>query len=110
MIRFLDGPAAGVVLWLKRAPVLLRAVEHHGKWDGLDQIEDDPQPGESVHVYVRSSAVRAVHVSRRSGGGGVYPMADYRYASRQPGGEHGRDRAKWRQWCRDSVGNCLLGA
>ena len=45
MTRFLDGPAAGVLLALRRAPLYLRVVYHAKReepWDALDQLADVP--------------------------------------------------------------------
>lgn len=43
MSNFIDGPAKGVHLSLRRSPMFLRAVcEPNGKWDALDQLTDTP--------------------------------------------------------------------
>lgn len=37
MVRFLDGPAAGLVLWLRRAPLYLRVtLDARAHFDALD--------------------------------------------------------------------------
>ena len=53
MIQFLDGPAAGHPMRLRRAPIFLRVVvdEKTGEVDALDQINDSPRPGEAMHAY-----------------------------------------------------------
>jgi len=51
--KFIDGPAAGTVLSLQRAPLMLRVVvDKDGKVDALDQLADSPKPNESVHCYI----------------------------------------------------------
>jgi len=43
MTRFLDGPAQGETLMLRRAPILLRVTrDPMGNFDGLDQLDDRP--------------------------------------------------------------------
>lgn len=52
MTRFIDGPAEGVTLMLKRTPVYLRVVRNRqGKWDALDQLDDSPASDEEIFVY-----------------------------------------------------------
>lgn len=75
MIRFLDGPAEGVVLELQAAPQRLRVVRgQDGTWDALDQPEDAPRPDEEVFWYERQGSVG-------------HGMMDYRDKS---GRRHGR--------------------
>lgn len=103
MIRFLDGPAVGVTLVLRRTPIFLRVVRGRGgKWDGLDQPDDDPGPTETVYVY-------ALH--EHQGGwwwkcqpaseGGWLPNAAYRFFAEQPTDEIVRDGARWREWAEE---------
>lgn len=77
MSKFLDGPAAGSALMLRRAPVFLRAVidESTGKVDALDQMDDTPGPSERVHVYRRVG--EPIHACVRPGG--CYELGDYRH-------------------------------
>ncbi len=53
------GPADGQEFICSRAPVLIRVVKSQsGRWDCLDQLDDEPQPREKIHLYeqVRASA------------------------------------------------------
>jgi hypothetical protein len=54
MIHFLDGPATGQLLMLRRAPRYLRVTKSpRGVWDALDRLDDTPTAEEQVYVYVR---------------------------------------------------------
>lgn len=91
-VAFTDGPAEGVTLpALRRLPVFLRVVQDaaSGKWDALDQLEDEPREGEVVHVYVR----RQFGFACRGGPGGG-PFATYAHVEVAEGIR--------RDWCRDS--------
>jgi hypothetical protein len=50
---FDDGPARGVEFPGVRLPWFVRVVQHGqtGKWDILDQLDDEPRPGEVIYVY-----------------------------------------------------------
>lgn len=100
MTKFLDGPAVGVVLGLSRAPLLLRVVHNSDRkdpWDALDQINDRPQWGETIHVYRQVSYDGHVHVCRRPRGGGYFAIATYTHIPDAPVADL-RDTAKWREW------------
>jgi hypothetical protein len=91
MIRFLDGPAEGVVLALEAAPEQMRVVRaRNGTWDALDQPGDSPRYGEAVFTYRRVTAadnIGHVHVDMRVKGRRVgvnSRIAEYRWGS---GGE-----------------------
>ena len=99
MTRFLNGPAQGQRLMLRRAPIFLRVVEVGGKWDALDQVEDTPAAGESIHVYRLAAKPCNCHIYKRGGGGGFFTMADYQFVSPQPADLEVRDLAAWRAWC-----------
>lgn len=104
MLTFLDGPAEGEVLACHRAPAYLRVVQSlGGKWDALDQLEDEPAPRETIHVYARQGAdpPPIVHLNMGSirEGSGFYPLADYRHRA-DVDGESVRDTEAWREWCR----------
>jgi len=97
MTKFLDGPAAGVVLMLRRSPTFLR-VCHKGRseWDALDQVSDTPRAGEVLYAYrlVKDDGVVFVRP------GGAYRLAEYAYiADTQPSDEAMRDTMTWRGWC-----------
>lgn len=104
MINFLDGPAKGTVLELRRAPLLLRVVIDRttGEVDALDQLEDVPRLGEAVHVYHRQGAPRRFHVrysGRRDGRrSGCVLAADYALFPFQPADEVARDNERWQKW------------
>lgn len=105
MIRFLDGPAAGVALFLKRAPVYLRAVMAHDdgqsvEWDALDQLDDTPKDSEGVVAYKRVGSVGWVHIDRSNPRRGEwYRIGEYKLCAEQPAEEDMRDTARWRAWC-----------
>jgi hypothetical protein len=103
MIRFTDGPAADVALDLRRAPVLLRVVRNRkGEWDGLDQFDDTPRPGETVYAYRKIADQGKVHVQHATGRGrrcSWVARATYAVVDPEPAEEVMRDTAKWREWC-----------
>lgn len=108
MTRFLDGPAAEVVLMLRRAPVFLRAVQGPtGKWDALDQLEDRPSADEKVVVYRLTTEPRWMHIRARKSGG-TYRGGDYKLVDPQPTEATVRDEQAWRAWAiaadREQVG------
>lgn len=98
MVRVLDGPARGAVLSLRRAPMYMRVViDPHGKVDALDQVDDVPEPGETVHVYARLRGTRS-QVSVRPGG--CYETGDYEHMP-DVEAERLRDTDAWRAWARE---------
>lgn len=103
MVEFIDGPALGQVLCLRRAPKLLRAVRGpRGKWDALDRLGDAPQPNETVYVYARQGRPSHVHLcihdKKGRPAGGWYAVASYRLCAEQPDDAAARDTALWREW------------
>ncbi len=99
MIEFLDGPAAGETLMLRRAPLLLRVVlSPRGKWDALDQLADVPGPDERLYAYHLISKPQPVHLKMNKGSG-WYVMAQYRVVLVQPDDPVMRQIASWRRWC-----------
>lgn len=103
MTRFLDGMAEGQTLMLKRAPFFLRVVMHAGKFDALDQLDDEPAPNEAAIVYLRQPGAQAsaihLNVGRGKAGGGWFTRADYRLSPVQPADDIMRSMEGWRQWC-----------
>lgn len=100
MITLLDGPAAGVKLTLRRAPVMLRVVESRGSWDALDQLDDEPRRGEKVHVYLQVGQTTSVHIcARNRAASGWFTIASYRHFPDQPGDAHTMTRQAWSDWC-----------
>lgn len=101
MTRFVDGPAEGVTLMLRRAPFFLRAVRAaDGEWDALDQLEDQPSADETVVVYQLHGEPSSMHICNRGRGArsGWYRGGEYRLASAPPSDEVARDNAKWERW------------
>lgn len=103
MIRFLDGPAAGQVLQLRRAPRFLRVVQTSKGWDALDQLDDAPEPGELVHVYALIGRTGSVHLDGRNAKtgkrwSGTYITGDYRHFDQQPDDATARNNALWQHW------------
>lgn len=104
MIRFLDGPAAGRSLMLRRAPLYLRAVWDavNQKWDALDQLTDLPAPGEMIVVYRRTGEPSAAFIDWTEKGrrrGGCFAVAEYALVSDQPDDATTRLTKSWRKWC-----------
>lgn len=99
MTQFKDGPAKGQTLMLRRAPVYLRVTELLGKFDALDQLDDEPEPGETLHAYVITEKPGHIHINTgRKPGGGFYPMATYKLAEVQPPQETMKKKALWQEW------------
>lgn len=105
MVKFLDGPAAGVVLELRRAPVFLRVLQDTrglNQWDACDQLTDAPCADEIVTVYVRIGAAGWIHIDfqdkagRRRGE--TYATAEYRLHAEQPPEAVMRETSRWRAW------------
>ena len=107
MIEFVDGPAAGVKLRLRRAPILLRAVRSaRGAWDALDQLDDTPREGESITVYLRATEVGWMHIlvrGKNRAAGGVYLTARYRVLQEQPEQDQVRETVDWWAWVEERL-------
>lgn len=103
MVKFLDGPAEGQVLALRRAPLLLRVVrDQAGEFDALDQLEDEPREGEAITVYRRIGEAARVHLKMRKGSG-WYQLAEYRVLPVQPLDQVARRREGWQAWARTAA-------
>ena len=101
MTTFLDGPAKGQTLMLRRCPVFLRVVESGGKWDALDQPSDTPRSGETLYAYSlvgRPGVCYHINCGRK-GGGGTYPISEYRLVENQPATAEMASTEDWRAWC-----------
>lgn len=111
MTKFLDGPAADVVLALRRAPHYLRAVcRPDGKWDALDELDDEPANDERIVVYVMSSGPTHVHVQRRVNGRRAcswHSGGEYRVVADQPSDSVLRSTPQWRAWVAEQCGHPL---
>ena len=109
-VLFRDGPAADRTLALRRVPIFLRVVidRHGGRLDALDQLDDEPMPGEGVWVYQAvpgtTWALRGDIIVCVRGSGGMTQAATARgvYTHRADvDGEQLRDTEAWRAWCRE---------
>ena len=102
MTKFQDGPAAGVVLGLRRSPLYLRAVQNrfgeNAAWDALDRLADRPEPDERIVAYRRVKYDGHVHICRRPTGGGYFAMAEYVVCDQQPTADVLRNTNKWQEW------------
>jgi hypothetical protein len=101
MTKFLDGPAKGKTLMLKRAPVFLRVVEFGGEIDALDQLEDVPQLNEKLTAYtlVARPGVAFVDCTKCRG---AYPIATYHLVKDQPSDAVMRINGNWSNWCEEN--------
>lgn len=108
MITFTNGPADGKTLMIRRVPFFLRvvsrAVTNGVELDALDQLEDTPQPDESIHVYLRQPGTKAnaVHLNLRGkSGSGWYARGSYKLSPVQPVEDvYMRDALAWENWCK----------
>lgn len=106
--KFLDGPAKGVRMSLRRSPMFIRVVRRAPDvWDALDQLADEPKPGETVVVYRLVSrdggAFLDYRDSRGRRCGHFEPSATYALAPAQPDAATARDTAAWQAWCQAQV-------
>lgn len=102
MIKFKEGPAGGLILSLKAAPLFLRAVYNGKAWDALDQATDQPTKRESIFVYKRVSDVQMWHMKfSNSKENGYYASAEYEYLKDQPAESIMRYNGQWQQWCKE---------
>ncbi len=109
MTSFEGGPAAGVVLELRRAPLYLRVVFRTdlmgdgAEFDALDLLSDEPRDHERVVVYRRKAPAGTLHLdySDKQGRrrGRWMTLAEYVYVEDQPDAECVRDTTNWRAWC-----------
>lgn len=103
MITFRDGPAAGTLLQLRRSPFVLRVVvADDGTIDALDQLDDEPEAGESIHVYRMVEDRGSYHLwgtdergrrTRFSGRSALYALVEH-----PPDDETARETELWRAW------------
>jgi hypothetical protein len=99
MTSFIDGPAKGKTLMLKRSPKYLRVViDEAGKVDALDQLHDSPGENERVFAYRVHGEIGSVHLNMGRGRGGFYPLAEYRLIPTQPADSVLRKNEAWRAW------------
>jgi hypothetical protein len=103
MVRFENGPAAGAVLELRRAPLYLRVTTTpDGTVDALDQLSDVPRPEETLMAYRRTGGLTTGFLDytdaqgRRRGR--PFVSATYAVVPEQPGQDVMRDRELWCAW------------
>lgn len=107
MTRFLDGPAAGVTLQLRRAPYFLRVTDNGTEWDALNNPEDEARPNERLYCYTWKQRPGGMHLLIRGKNkhqGGFFQNGVYGFREEQPSDEIMRDNGKWTQWCGEHVG------
>jgi hypothetical protein len=96
---FVDGPAAGKRLDLRRAPLYLRVViDADGGVDALDLLDDTPDPGEAIYVYRMSANLGSGIACTRGKGCRPFNMSEYKLHGQQPPDDVARDFEKWRGW------------
>lgn len=94
MTTFLDGPAQGETLQLKRSPRFLRVTQNGPVFDALDQLDDEPEETEIIYVYEIVEPPRG-YVTTTTG---IYPIAQYRFITPPPGDGLVRRTHAWRGW------------
>lgn len=106
MTTFIDGPAKGRTLLLRRSPKLLRVCVVGRDVDALDGLDDSPRQNERLVAYQRTAAFGRVFVDGRSFGGN-YAVATYAMLPVQPADEVMRTNEAWKAWCMEmaSSGN-----
>lgn len=107
MIAFLDGPAAGVRLQLRLAPMFLRVVtrnrDRSNMWDALDQPGDEPRRGETCFVYVlKAMPTRYFIRCSPPSAGGAFMSGEYVHLTERVPPAALRDNESWREWLRDN--------
>ena len=103
MTTFLDGPAKGVTLELRRSPAFLRVTRSGEKWDALDQLDDEPFDEEVIFVYKVVSQPTHGFIDYRSKSGRregrQFTNAEYRLYVFRPVDEAAlRDNRRWGEW------------
>jgi hypothetical protein len=111
MLTFVDGPAAGKTIGLRRAPRFLRitrrrfllGMEDPGEeFDGLDQPGDIARHDESLYAYETKKLEGRAHMrfsGKAKSASGIYDIAEYRFIEPQPADDIMRDNKKWIAWC-----------
>lgn len=99
MTTFIDGPAKGQHLMLRRSPKYLRVTEGpNDKWDALDNPDDTPLPEERIYVYELNEHLGMCHINAGRGRGGFYPIASYRYVELPTVINPLRANPIWNEW------------
>lgn len=102
----LNFPTFRGSLSLRRAPKYLRfTCRGHSScsrnWDALDQLDDEPEPGEELIAAVLKSR-GSIHLDRVVKGrrvGEWHETAEYEPCAKQPSQKVMRDRKSWHEWC-----------
>lgn len=97
---FKGGPADGQTLSFGRLPVYLRVVHDPTdfalvRWDVLDQLEDEPTPGETISVYKLVGEPSAPIFACRGPGAGSFSTVEYAHLP-EIDGEDVRSTVAWR--------------
>ncbi len=120
MIHFVDGPAEGIELDLRRAPLFLRVVRESvcnnkcadgdcTPWDALDQLEDVPRPTEQLFCYRLTAAPMRGMIDYRSGPKGgarrghPFIHASYAIVGDAPPEGVMRENHRWRLWVTEAT-------
>lgn len=104
MIEFLDGPATGAKLNLKRTPVFLRVVmDQERQVDALDLPDDKPRAGERIYAYriVDGTVITGFLCGLKGKGCLQFRSALYKLCDTQPSIGTMVDHDKWVAWCID---------
>lgn len=104
MTTFVDGPAKGQTLMLKRAARFLRVTEENGKFDALDQLGDSPKAAEKLFAYEIEGPPGYAFVDfggKQRTASGRYAIASYRFVPEQPSDDRLRNEELWDAWCKE---------
>lgn len=113
MIAFLDGPAAGQLLELRRAPLFLRVTQVDADggeiaYDALDQLDDVPQSVEILFAYRLVGEAGWVRYQMAGPGGRgrqcrTIATGEYALVDPQPSDEVMRSNAQWQVWATEQA-------
>ena len=101
MVELLDGPGAGEVFFVRRAPMLLRVVRGpRGRWDCLNELDDVATEKETLSVYrMKPGTFLAFHVKcQKRSESGFFQGGKYEFV--EVDAESLRDNDAWEIWCK----------
>ncbi len=100
MTTFVDGPARGQTLMLRRGVIFLRVVydTQTKLWDALNEPDDKATATEIVYAYVLRGESIMVHVNIAGNKGGMFQMAEYKFIEPQPKDSQIRVNKCWEIW------------
>lgn len=103
MTTFIDGPAKGQHLMLRRKVRFLRVVvdSRSGNWDALDMLADHAEPTDTIYAYEAQGNGGMCHINRGKNGSGFFSIQDYKFIPDQPSDEDMRDNDRWSKWVND---------